>query len=498
MSYLSFVFYIFVIVSIFAYYVTPLKCRWFILLVGSIYFYYRLVNDFRTLLVFFASILSSFAFGLLIENQRRKGMKLSGGGESREIYLVNLIRKITLAGALIFSLSVLVGIRLGEFSSVFKARQGEFAWIFPVGISFYSLQIAAYLIDVYAGRINAQRNFLKYTLFVSFFPQIIQGPIPRYGQLEKQLFDGNKFDAKNIVKGYWLIVWGFFLKLMIADKAAIIVNNVFDNFRLYAGGYIFVAAVLYSIQLYTDFLSCVTLSRGVAQLFGITLVNNFNHPYFSMSIKEFWRKWHISLSSWLRDYVYIPLGGNRKGKSRKYVNLFITFVISGFWHGGSWKFLFWGMLHAVYQIAGNFTFRTREKLYEITGIKEGSLVKRGIKAIGTFFFVMIGWIIFRAERLKDGLFMIWSMVSRFNPWIFFDDSLFRLGLDWKECIVLFFSIVVLAAVSYLQCRFNLRDKILEQSIFVQGAICLVAIWVIWIFGTYGFGFDARDFIYGGF
>ncbi len=477
MDYLSFVFYAFVAASVLVYYIVPVRFRWVVLLAGSMYFYCRLVKDVRTLLIFLVSVLLGFAFGLLIEKQRNK---------------------VTLFFAVFISLFVLIGLRFTDFFPAVRAWRDGFDWLVPVGVSFYSLQLAAYLADVYRGKISAQRNPLKFVLFISFFPQIIQGPVPRYEQLGEQLFRGNRYDSRNIIKGIQLIIWGFFLKLMIADKAAVIVNTVFDNYERYEGFYILVAAVLYSIQLYTDFLSCVTLSQGTAQLYGISLVNNFDHPYFSTSIQEFWRKWHMSFSFWLRDYIYIPLGGNRKGKFRKYVNLILTFAVSGIWHGGNLRFLFWGILHAVYQIVGGLTYGVRNRLYERAGIKADSWFRKGIKMFVTFYLVMLGWIIFRAERLKAGIWMIRSMFCKFNPWIFFNDALFKLGLDWKECVVLFASVVVLAVVSFLQCRFELREKILEQNLVVRWTIYLAAVWVIWIFGTYGYGFNAQDFIYGGF
>ncbi len=483
MDYLSFVFYAFVAASVIVYYIVPVRFRWGVLLMGSVYFYCRLVNDIRTLAIFLISVFSSFAFGILIEKQRNEESEKTKG---------------TLFFAVFISLFVLIGLRFTDFFPAARAWRDGFNWLVPVGVSFYSLQLAAYLTDVYRGKISAQRNPLKFLLFSSFFPQIIQGPVPRYEQLGEQLFKGNRYDSRNIIKGIQLILWGFFLKLMIADRAAVVVNTVFNNYGRYEGFYILVASVLYSIQLYADFLSCVTLSQGTAQLYGISLADNFNHPFFSTSIQEFWRRWHMSFSFWLRDYIYIPLGGNRKGKFRKYVNLIITFAVSGIWHGGSLRYVFWGLTQAMYQIVGGFTYGIRDRLYERAGMGADSWIKKGIKTVSTFLLITLSLIIFRAESLKAGIRMIWFMFRKFNPWIFFNDALFKLGLDWKEWAVLLASVMVLAAVSFLQCRFELREKILEQNIVVRWTIYLLAVWIIWIFGTYGYGFDARDFIYGGF
>jgi D-alanyl-lipoteichoic acid acyltransferase DltB (MBOAT superfamily) len=372
-------------------------------------------------------------------------------------------------------------------------------WIVPMGISFYTLQIVAYMVDVYKGVIAAEKNIAKYMLFVSYFPQIIQGPIPRYSQLGEQLVEGHLFDENKFVKGFCLCIWGFFLKLVIADKAGVIVNMVFDNYPAYSGLYIFMASILYSIQLYADFLACTTLAQGVSKMFGIELIDNFARPYFATSIKDFWRRWHISLSSWLRDYVYIPLGGNRKGKVRKSVNLAITFLFSGLWHGAGFKFLVWGLLHAVYQIVGDATFNIREKLYNKCKIDVHSKVKKTMKQIGTFMLVNLAWIIFRADTLIIALSMIKHMFSDFNPWILFDDRIFTLGLEWKEVLVLLIAICILWWVGKFHERgISVSDKIIGMKLPLRWAVYIVAIIGIIIFGTYGYGFNAQDFIYGGF
>ncbi|MDD7148995.1 MAG: MBOAT family O-acyltransferase [Lachnospiraceae bacterium] len=356
----------------------------------------------------------------------------------------------------------------------------------------------SYLADIHKGTIDSQHHLLKYALFISFFPQIIQGPIPRYEQLEEQLVTGHTFDEKNFSKSLQMILWGLFLKFMIANKASVIVNNVFDNYEGYTGFYVLIAGILYSIQLYTDFLSCVCISQGSAGLFGIHLVDNFHHPYRAASIKDFWNRWHISLSRWLRDYIYIPLGGNRKGTLRKYLNLMITFLISGFWHGRGLQFLLWGLLHGLYQVIGSLTFHVRSRIYALLQISRDSLFGKLIQRITTFFLVMIGWIIFRAKDIPQGLTMLRSMFTTYNPWILFDDSLFSLGLVWKEWIILLLSILLLIAVECIQEKICIRDKILAQPLILRWIIYLGAIWVIWVFGSYGSDFIAQNFIYGDF
>ena len=305
----------------------------------------------------------------------------------------------------------LVVTKNGDFVLKSLLHRKSYPWIVPVGMSFYTLQMISYLVDIFRGKIKAQRNLGKFALFVTFFPQVVQGPIPRYEQLGNQLYEGHPFEEKEFCKGLQLIVWGFFLKLMIADKASIVVNQVFDHWKAYQGCYVLVAGVLYSIQLYTDFLSCVCLSKGVAELFGIHLADNFRRPYLAESVKEFWGRWHISLSSWLRDYIYIPLGG-----------------------------------------------------------------------------------------IREGIAMVYKMITVYNPWIFFDDSLLRLGLSWKEWGMLGISLWVLCKVEQTQEKevLDVRDRILRQPLALQWGFYLAAVAFIMVFGTYGFGFNAADFIYGGF
>ncbi|SHJ13739.1 MBOAT family O-acyltransferase [Pseudobutyrivibrio xylanivorans] len=484
MSYTSWTYYVMIVGLLIIYYILPKRIRWICLFAGSIYFYKKLLVSREQLFIFALSVATSYLAGMMLEKIKNTDIKK---------------RAILIAG-IVISVSPLLVEKLGQLINGKPINNiGSFSFIVPVGLSFYSLQIIAYLVDIYKGKIEAQKNPLKYALFITFFPQIIQGPIPRYGQIQSELFDGNEYSFENIVKGIQLVIWGLFLKFMIADKAAIVVTPIFENYQGYSGFFLWVAAILYSFQLYTDFLSCTTLSIGVANMFGIHLSSNFNHPYFSESIKEFWRRWHMSLSYWLRDYIYIPLGGSKNGRLKKWLNVIITFLISGLWHGGGWKFIIWGLLHGVYQIIGEIRFLVMKKMNITRKEHQHDQIERCIKKIGTFFLVMIGWVIFRAETLPDAIEMIKKMIRVINPWILFNDSLLGLGLGWKEWDVLFMSLLVLLFVSTAQEKgLIIREWICEQNIFIRFSIYLIAIWIIWIFGTYGYGYDARDFIYGGF
>lgn len=493
MTYVSFGFYVLLAIILLIYYLLPVKIRWYALLIGSVAFYVIATRlDYKALTVLAYTVIASYIFSLQLEKKNDFKRRKNGKGSNSQ-------SKGLLVAAIIFTVAPLVVFKEWFLFRNLEALQ-DIEPVVPLGLSFYTLQSIAYLVDVYRKKVHAQRDFLKYALFISFFPQIIQGPIPRYEQLEDQLVTGHLFDEKKFVKGYMLILWGFFLKLMIADKAGVVVDTVFNNYPAYRGMYLLVAGVLYSIQLYADFLACVTLAQGISQLFGIELVDNFNHPYFSTSIKDFWRRWHISLSSWLRDYIYIPLGGNRGGTFRKYLNYIITFAVSGAWHGSGFKYIFWGLLHAFYQIIedvfGKLKNRRADNEANETSLSIGGRI---VKIIITFFFVMLAWIIFRADTLGIGLSMIKSIFTEFNPWVLTDNSLLGLGLNWQECFVLTLFIILLIMVSIAQEKeISIRDAVLAQNIVIRWIVYTAAIITVMVFGTYGFGFDAQSFIYGGF
>ena len=478
MSYTTFSYFILVIGCFFLYYLLPRKIRWTSLLLGSCVFYYLASGkDYKTISLFASTLVFSYIAAILIEKEPRRTIFIS---------------------SLILSLSPLLLVKGNVF--VFKRifPEGITSLIVPLGLSFYSLQIYSYLYDVYSKKITPQYNFFKYVLYISFFPQIMQGPIPRYSQLGNELFKGHSFDSKRICRGAQLILWGTFLKFVIAERAAIPVNTIFNNSTMYLGMFVLIAGILYSIQLYTDFLACVCMSKGVAEIFGISLVDNFLRPYFSRNIKEFWRRWHISLSSWLRDYIYIPLGGSRRGIFRKYFNLVITFLISGAWHGNGVRFLIWGLLHAIYQIMGDVLKPMQALIKRLLGIEKNSFIEIWIDRAITFFFVMIAWVIFRADTFEIGVRMIISIFTVRNYWIVWDNSLLSLGLDWKEWVILISSILFLFKIERTQDRIVIRDKILQQPLFARWGLYLLGIAIVIVFGTYGFGFNAADFIYRGF
>ena len=325
-----------------AYFLIPHKFRYLWLLAASYYFYMCWNPKYALLMA--TSTVITWASGILIDRVNNKKNKTEQE-KTKE-------KKLWVALSFISNLAILFFFKYFDFALAnvnavltqfnFELIQPAFDVVLPVGISFYTFQALSYTVDIYRKEIYAEKNILKYALFVSFFPQLVAGPIERSKNLLIQFNKENHFDYDRVKNGLLLMLWGFFMKLVIADRVAMVVDQVYNNYAQYAGFEIAIATVFFAIQIYCDFGSYSNIAIGAAQVMGFTLMENFRQPYFSKSVAEFWRRWHISLSSWFRDYLYIPLGGNRKGKVRKYINLMIVFLTSGLWHGASWHFVVWG------------------------------------------------------------------------------------------------------------------------------------------------------------
>ena len=476
MDFLTLTFAVFFIISVICYYAVPKKMRWGVLLLSSLLFYVWSVPYLIIYLLF--SAVTTFAYGKWAENHKEQG-------------------KGALALVIGANLAVLLFVKFYPLGQA-KLNLPAMNIIMPMGISFYTLQVIAYCVDVYKGKTEAQSHFFKYLLFVSFFPQILQGPIPRYSQLKEQLFEGHTFDYRTVKFGFQLILWGMFLKMVIADRAAIFVNAVFPEYHLYEGTVLAVAAVLYSIQLYTDFLGCVCIAMGAAQVYGIELQTNFERPYMAVSIKDFWRRWHISLSSWLRDYVYIPLGGNRNGKLRRYVNLMLTFLVSGIWHGSGLQYIFWGLMQGGYQVAGEVLEPARKKVRDVLRINEISGFYILWQRACTFVLITISWVIFRSANLRAGLSMLKRIVTDFTPWVLFDGTLYEFGISSHSFIALILCIILMIVIEHQQEKAQIRELLERQHIIVRWSIYLAAIALAAVLGVYGPGYSATQFLYGQF
>lgn len=372
--------------------------------------------------------------------------------------------------------------------------------ILPVGISFYTFQALSYTIDVYRGDIKAEKNFFRYALFVSFFPQLVAGPIERSKNLLNEIVELPKkklWNYERITKGLMVMLWGYFMKMVIADRIAILVDNVYNSYYMYGSVELIIATVGFAIQIYCDFSSYSTIAIGAAQVMGFTLMENFDTPYFAQSIKEFWRRWHISLSSWFRDYVYIPLGGNRCSKSKKYFNLMVTFLASGLWHGAAWTYVIWGGLHGLYQVIGEELQPLRNKVNEKMHTKQKSFSYKAGKVFLTFCLADFAWIFFRADSVKGAFDIVRRIFCSMNPWTLFDGSIYELGLNMTEIHILIVSLVVLLLVDLVKYRQKMRlDVYLEQQcIWFRWLVLLSLFFACAVYGKYGPNVDSSQFIY---
>lgn len=387
-----------------------------------------------------------------------------------------------------------VGMETALFNRLFHT---DLAWrvALPLGFSFFTFQNTSYLIDAYKGRIPAEDNFWRYLLYSTYFPYIVSGPINRYESMRRQLFAQHPFQRDMFYAALLRMLWGYMKKMVLADRAAVFVDEVFDHYYMYRGLFVLLAVILFSVQLYMDFSGCMDIVIGASALFGIGMSENFNAPYSAASVAEFWRRWHISLTSWFRDYLYIPLGGNRKGKFRKYLNIMLVFLFCGAWHGAGFTFLAWGFLNGAYQILGDLTRGVRERLAGLIGLDQNSAGALLRKRLTTLLLVEFGWLFFRANGIREAFAMLRRMVRGFNPWILTDGSLYAVGLDRWDFGILIVGTILVGIVSHLGQTRDLHAAFVRQSWLFRSCVILAAAVAWYLFGMYGPEVQAVDFIY---
>lgn len=365
-----------------------IKVRNLLLLIASYYFYMNWEPAYALLLLTstFVTYIAALGIGCFEDNRKKK---------------------VCLIGSLVLNLSILFLFKYYNFlsSNIEVALQTigiginipKFGLLLPVGISFYTFQALGYSIDVYRGTTKVERNFPTYALFVSFFPQLVAGPIERSNNLLPQFKQQHPFDYETVMAGIRLMVWGFFMKLVLADRCGLYVDTIFNNVYMHNGGSYLVASLLFPFQIYGDFAGYSLIAIGAARVLGFRLMENFHRPYFACTIGEFWHRWHISLSTWFKDYVYIPLGGNRVGRLRNYFNLLVTFVISGIWHGANWTFFCWGTLHGILLCVEKALGISKQKYIGIS---------KFFHWVITFILVCFAWVLFRANNLSEAVTVI--------------------------------------------------------------------------------------------
>ncbi len=482
-----------------AYFLIPWqKVRNALLLVGSYYFY--MCWDPRFILLMLGCTLVTYLDALFIDICRREE-KEGVPPEKRRTGRATLYTTVTI----IFTLSVVAWFKYANFLT--ESTVSLFALVgvqikipklniaLPVGISFFTFQSLSYVIDVYRGKTKAEKNFFRYALFVSFFPQLVAGPIERSSNLLVQFQEKHRFDSREAAKGFMLMTWGYFMKVVVADRVAMLVDQIYNYYGSYEGVIPILGTVLFAVQIYCDFNGYTTIAIGSAQVMGFHLMQNFKEPYLATSVADFWRRWHISLTSWFRDYIYFPLGGSRCAKWKRYRNIMIVFLVSGLWHGAAWTYVIWGGLNGVMQIVGDMLKPVREKALDKLGVNRKSFGHRLAQMLLTFILVDIAWVFFRATDLSSAIHIIKSSFV-WNPWLLVDGTLYTLGLERADFWLMVLSILILLFVDILHERgVSIRDSLLAWPLPLRWAVIYGALFWILLFGVYGPAFDAASFIY---
>ena len=491
----SFSFFVFLPIVLMVYYIIPPKVRYIWLLIVS-YFFYMFWNVKYVVLLLGSKAITYFS-GLALE-----WIKGQDWSQAR----IQKWKKICVAASFSINLSILFIFKYFNFvidniSEIFRSLNIEAELpivnlLLPVGISFYIFQALSYTMDVFRNEIYAEKNFLKYALFVSFFPQLVSGPIERSKNLLKQINKMPSATREGFRDGILLMIWGFFQKLVVADRIGIFVDTIYGTYMEYAGWYYILATILFAFQIYCDFSGYSIIAMGTAKLMGFQLMENFNAPYLAKSVAEFWRRWHISLSSWFMDYLYIPLGGNRKGIVRKHINKLIVFAVSGLWHGANWTFVIWGLLNGLYQVVGEVLKPIRNGLKKIFGIKENSIASKALAVLFTFSLVDISWLFFRANDIEQARYMLKGMFTAQNMWILFDGSLYTCGLDAKNFILMILAIGVLLFAD--MCKYKgitIRRYVEQQDGWFRWLFYATVITFILLTGIWGTEYNEANFIY---
>lgn len=484
---LHFIIYFIIVTSL--YFVLPHNKRWFLLLLSSCYFYMAFVPIYILILAF--TIVIDYIAGRMIENAE---------GKRRKMFLIF---------SLIANIGVLSVFKYYNFINLnFSALLNDIGWnnplpnlsiLLPIGLSFHTFQAMSYTIEVYRGHQKAEKHFGIYSLYVMFYPQLVAGPIERPQNLLHQFREKHNFDYQRIVDGLKLMLWGFFKKVVIADRLAIAVNQIYSNPQDYQGIHFILVTFFFTIQVYCDFSAYSDIAIGAAKVMGISLMKNFRRPFFASSIAELWQRWHISLTSWFKDYVYIPLGGNRVSKYRWYLNLFIVFLISGLWHGANWTYIAFGAFHGFYLTFAIITSSFRNKISDMFGFNKFTRLTKIRKIIITFSLFAFSLCLFRSKDFAefyyisthffDGMGTFLMNLGNSSYW----RSLFSaFGMPESELYIAFATIIILFIVEFFQEKNNILEIIKSKPLIVRWSLYYAIIIGILFFGAYNSG---QQFIY---
>lgn len=508
-TFTSFYFLCFYACILIIYYLIPKKTQWVFLLFASAVYYLLTGNG---LLILYPAAACVAAYG---------GIRVMAGTEDVKK------RRLALGGVVLVLIGILVVLKYINFgintvngiAALCGAEENVlngFSFLVPLGVSFYTLTILGYVIDVYNGIATPQKNFFKLALYGMYFPTILSGPVLRYREEGEQFFEPHPFDYRQVTFGLQRMVWGFFKTLVISERMNLVVNAVYGDYTKYSGVYIWIATVCFAFQLYTNFSGCMDIVLGMSQTFGLKLPENFETPYFAKNINEYWRRWHITLGVWMKEYVFYPLMrtnrftrfnkrmrekfGKKKGKQLStFTALFILWFTVGIWHGGDWKYVIGsGLLHWFYIVSGELLNPFFVKFMERFHINSESRWVNAFRIIRTFFLVNIGFVFFRADSVSAAWAMLKGAVSVWNLNALIDGSIFTLGLDVIEMVIAIVSLLILLTVSLLQQKGSVRERIEKYRLPVRFIIWYALLFYTILLGYYGPGYSAAEFIYQGF
>lgn len=508
-TFTSFYFLCFYACILLLYYIIPKRAQWVLLLASSIAYYLLSGNGILILYPLTACLIAWLGIRMIVGTEvvNRKRAALF-------TVIILLIGVLVVLKYVNFGINTINGIA-GIFGAEGNVING-FQFMVPLGLSFYTFSILGYVIDVYNGIAVPQKNFFKTLLYGMYFPSILSGPILRYREDGEQFFKPHPFDYWQVTFGLQRMLWGFFKTLVISERMNLIVNTVYGDYHQYQGAYIWLATVCYAFQLYTNFSGCMDIVLGMSQTFGLRLPENFETPFFAKTISEYWRRWHITLGVWMKEYVFYPLlrtsaftrlGRNMKqsfGKKRgKQLTTFIAMLILwlsvGIWHGGDWKYVIGsGLLHWFYIVTGELLNPFFNRFMEKCHIDPKSRWVDMFRIVRTFFLVNIGFVFFRADSTEAAFQMLKGAVSVWNPGVLYTGTLFTIGLDWVEFTIAAVSLLILLIVSALQQKGSVRERIAAKKLPIRWIIWYALLFYVILLGNYGPDFSAAEFIYQGF
>lgn len=516
---------LFLPLTIIIYNVLPQRHRWKVLLVASYIFFWSISG--KLLIYLLATTLLMHYFGLWItsiqnerdailketEKEKKKEVKAKYLKKQRKVLLFTII--IMLGTLIILKYSAFLRTNINSLLELVKIpiRFRISNYILPIGISFYTLQAISYIIDVYRGTIKADKNLGRLALFISFFPQIMEGPICRYSQTAEQLWKCEKITYERLTFGLQRVAFGMMKKMIIADRLNTFIANIFDAYTKYDGGIVAVGMILYTLQLYMDFSGTMDMVIGIGEIFGVKMPENFRQPFFSKTISEFWTRWHITLGAWFRDYIYYPISLTDKCKklttsARKKIGnyygplltssiaLFCVWICNGIWHGSAWNYIFFGMYHFILIFSGRMIEPLVDKINKKLHINNKSFIYTCVRIIKTTFLVFIGELFFRANGLKVGIGMFVEMITNFSLDLIKDGTILKLGMDKADFLIIGITTIVIFIISILKEKgINVRQEIAKKNIVIRWTIYYALILSILIFGAYGIGYLPVDPMY---